>query len=162
MENILEGNNSEAYDLHIFVEKEMLRLNTILRHVGKSTKGSILVRGVVKGNGSAELDGLIKIEKSGSGAESILKDHVMLLNPGAHAIAKPDLDIENNDVSSTHAASVSQIDANKLFYLASRGIAAEDAKKLIVKGFLESEINNIKDQDVRSEFLEKIAEAIDQ
>ncbi|MBN1170297.1 SufD family Fe-S cluster assembly protein [Candidatus Micrarchaeota archaeon] len=160
VESILEGNRSEAHGLHIFVEKETFRLNTVLRHMGKDTKGGILVKGVVKDMGSATLDGMIKIDKSGSGADSILKEHVMLLNPGAHAVANPDLEIENNNVSSTHAATVSQIDDNKLFYLESRGIEIRDAKVLIVSGFLESGINNIKDGEMRTEFLQKTSESL--
>ena len=156
VQTVLQGKKSEAHDLHIFVEKEKLHLDTLLRHVGEDTKGDILVKGVVMGNGSAKLDGMIKIDKTGAGADSILKEHVMLLNPGAHAIANPDLEIENNNVTSTHAASVSQIDEEKLFYLASRGISRDDAKKLIVHGFLESGVETIKNDEMKREFMERL------
>ena len=155
--NILEGKGSEAYDLHIFVEKEDFHLDTLLRHKEKNTKGNILVKGIVRNNGSAKLDGMIKIDKTGAGADSILTEHVMLLDPGAHATANPELEIENNDVSSTHAASVSQIDENKLFYLMSRGIPKDDAKNLIVEGFLESGVNHIKDEKMKKEFMKLIS-----
>ncbi|MEW6722099.1 MAG: SufD family Fe-S cluster assembly protein, partial [Candidatus Micrarchaeota archaeon] len=93
VQNSLEGANSEAYDLHVFVEggESKLHLDSVLRHGGRDTKGNILVKGIVKDKGAATLDGMIKIEKGGGGAESFLSEHVMLLNPGAHASANPEL-----------------------------------------------------------------------
>jgi Fe-S cluster assembly scaffold protein SufB len=155
--NRLEGTGSQAYDLHIFVGKgsEKLQLDAVLRHIGKDTKGNILVKGIVKDSAMVKLDGMIKIDKDGSGANSLLSEHVMLLNPGAHAEAKPELEIENDDVSSTHTASVSQIDEDKIFYLTSRGMSKEDARKLIIEGFLESGIKNVQDEAMRKQFREK-------
>ncbi len=135
--NNLIGDHSEAYDLNIFINKSgNLELDTKLRHTGVNTKGDILVKGIVMKGSRATMNGMIKIDKSGKGAESILKEYVLLLDNDAHAIAKPDLEIENNDVVSTHSASVSQIDEEKIFYMCSRGLSREDAKRLIVEGFL--------------------------
>lgn len=155
--NSLEGDGAEAYDMHIFVEKGevKLHLDTVLHHIAKNTKGSILVKGIVYDKASAKLDGMIKIDKNGAGAESFLSEHVMLMSPQAHASANPELEIENNDVSSRHAASVAQIDEEKLFYLISRGISRDEAKRLIVEGFLSSAIERIEDPDIRRELLEK-------
>ncbi|HSB47146.1 MAG TPA: SufD family Fe-S cluster assembly protein [Candidatus Bilamarchaeum sp.] len=158
----LEGEGAEAYDLHVFIEKgtDRLHLDSRLRHAAKDTKGNILVKGIVRDNAAAKLDGMIKIEKSGGGAESFLSEHVMLLNPGAHATANPELEIENNDVSSRHAASVSQIDEDKIFYLMARGIAREDARNLIIEGFLESAVGRISDEGMRKSLMEKVLAAI--
>ena len=138
--NLLEGRKSEAYDIQLFVGQgnEKLRLDSVLRHHGQDTKGNILIKGVVKDSASADLEGMIKIDKEGRGAESFLSEHAMLLSPNAHASADPKLEIENNDVSSRHSASVSQIDENKIFYMMSRGLGREDAKRLIIQGFFES------------------------
>jgi Fe-S cluster assembly protein SufD len=160
--NSLEGERSEAYDLHVFVEKgeSRLHLDSVLRHAGKDTKGNILVKGIVKDNAVAKLDGMIKIEKGGGGAESFLSEHVMLLNPGAHATANPELEIENNDVSSRHAASVSQIDEEKIFYLMARGISREDSRKLIIEGFLESAVERVNDEKMKKSLMEKVLAAV--
>lgn len=160
--NSLEGERSEAYDLHVFVEKgeNKLHLDSVLRHAGKDTKGNILVKGIVKDNAVAKLDGMIKIEKGGGGAESFLSEHVMLLNPGAHATANPELEIENNDVSSRHAASVSQIDEEKIFYLMARGISRQDSRKLIIEGFLESAIERVMDGKMKKMLMEKVLAAV--
>ncbi|MFH1684803.1 MAG: SufD family Fe-S cluster assembly protein [Candidatus Micrarchaeota archaeon] len=156
--NLLEGDGSQAHDIHIFSERgsSTFNLDARLNHAGKNTEGKIIVKGIVHDSATANLDGMIKIEKNGSGAESILKEHVMLLGPKAHATAKPELEIENNDVNSTHAASVSAIDENKMFYLMSRGIERKEAEKMIVTGFLDSGINLIPDENMKNKFLEII------
>ena len=79
----------------------------------------------------------------------------MLLNPGARADANPQLEIENNDVRSSHSASVGQMSEDKLFYLESRGISRSDARKLLVAGFLGSAIRKIQDESQR-EKIEKM------
>lgn len=156
--NALEGDNSEAYDLEIFAvnENKQLAIDTILLHIGKNTSGNILVKGTAKDSAIAKVDGMIKIEKYANGANSFLDEHVMLLNPGARANTNPQLEIENNDVSSRHAASVAQIDENKLFYLQSRGANYKDARKLIVEGFLSSAIERIDNKEIREKTYELI------
>ncbi len=149
--NHLIGENSQAYDLHIFSENEdkKLALNSILRHANKNTKGNIAVRGIVDDSAWVKLDGMIKIEKNGAGAESFLTQNVILLNSKAHATANPELEIENNDVSSRHAASIAQIDEEKIFYLMSRGVSRNDARELIVNGFLEAVVEKIENEEIR-------------
>ncbi len=160
--NSLDGEGAEAYDIEVFTggKDTKLHLNSVLRHVGRSTKGNILIKGIVKDSASAKLDGMIKIERSGSGAESFLSEHVMLLNPGAHATADPELEIENNDVSSRHAASVSRIDEEKIFYLQSRGIRREDARRLMTEGFLGSAVERIEDRPMRERLMEMVLAAL--
>jgi len=156
--NILDGEKSQAHDIHIFSENgsSAFDLDARLNHNGKNTAGKIIVKGIVHDSATANLDGMIKIGKEGSGAESILKEQVMLLGPKAHATAKPELEIENNDVNSTHAATVSAIDENKIFYLMARGIRRKEAEKMIVTGFLDSGINLIPDENMKNKFLEII------
>ncbi len=160
--NSLEGPGAEAYDIEVFCGRgsAKLRLNSVLRHAGRGTKGNILIKGIVRDTASAKLDGMIKIEKSGGGAESFLSEHVMLLNPGAHATADPELEIENNDVSSRHAASVSRIDEEKIFYLESRGIAREDSRRLITEGFVGSALERIEDEGVRKMLMDVVLAAL--
>jgi Fe-S cluster assembly scaffold protein SufB len=114
----------------------------------------------VKDNARADLGGMIKVEKKGGGAESFLSEHAILLDPGARATADPKLEIGNNDVMSRHSASVSQINDAKVFYLMTRGISRDDARGLIVSGFLESAISRIEDEGFRKEFIETMAKSL--
>ncbi len=151
-ENVLEGNNSTTHESHFFIEEGKLKIKTTLLHRGKDTRGSILARGLVKKKGNVRLDGMIKIEKEGEGADSILEEHVLLLDPTSSAIANPELEIENNDVSSTHAASVAQLREEHIFYLMSRGIPRQEAKKMLLRGFVTKGLDRIPDKEIREKF----------
>jgi len=155
--NNLEGDGSRAEELQVFIVKgsEKLHIDSALNQMGKNTSGWISTRGTVSGHASVDMDGIIKIGKSGAGAESFLSEHAILLSEHAHANAKPELEIENNDVSSRHSASVSRIGEEKLFYLMSRGLSREEAKGLVVEGFLAAAIESIQDPGARDAIMEK-------
>lgn len=60
----------------------------------------------------------------------------MLLNRGATANAKPELEIYADDVKCAHGATVGELDANQLFYAAARGLPPATAKALLLEGFI--------------------------
>ena len=79
-----------------------------------------------------------------------------LLNSGAHAEANPELEIENNDVQSSHSATVGQINPEKLFYLMARGIVEPQARRLLIEGFLESALPRIENREHREHVAQMI------
>ena len=160
--NILVGEGADAHDTSVFIEDGTsdLTLDSRLEHKAPNTKGDILVKGVVKGNASARLDGMIRVEKKGKGAVSFLSEHAILLDPSAHAQADPQLEILNNDVNSRHSASVSRIDEGKIFYCMTRGLDRKSAKKLLTEGFLSSALERINDDNKRKEFEDAIESAL--
>ena len=149
----LAGEKAEAYDVELFIEGDNnnFAINSTLQHTAHSTKGNIYVKGITKDSAKVKLDGMIKVDVTGAGAESFLDQHVILMNPGCHAEANPELEIENNDISSRHSASVSQIDDEKIFYTECRGVSKEQAKELIVEGFLNSAVERIKSDKLKEE-----------
>jgi len=93
---------------------------------------------------------MIKIGRKAKGASSYLACHGMLLGPDAKANAIPSLEIETNDVKATHAASVSPIDEDKIFYLESRGMDKESAKRMVTLGFFDPLIRSVTSEEVRA------------
>jgi Fe-S cluster assembly scaffold protein SufB len=108
-----------------------------LIHQGPHTRGRVLVKSVLKDNSKSLFKGMIKIDKEGRGTESYLAGHAILLDRGAKSDAIPGLEIKTNEVRATHSASVAQMDENQIFYLKTRGLSREGAKREIVGGFLE-------------------------
>ena len=76
----------------------------------------------------------------------------------ATANAKPELEIYADDVKCAHGATVGELDANALFYLASRGIAPAEAKALLLRGFIAGVFDDVAD-DAARESLETAARA---
>jgi Fe-S cluster assembly protein SufD len=84
------------------------------------------------------MKGLITIEKSAIGTDSFLGEFGMNLSKDARSVAIPSLEIDQPDCRrAAHSSSVGPVDETQLFYLESRGIPPDEARKFVVLGFLE-------------------------
>jgi Fe-S cluster assembly scaffold protein SufB len=101
-------------------------------------KGEILVKGVVSENSKASVVGEIDITLKGGGTDSYLKEDLLMLDKTAKVDAIPSLEIKTNDVKAGHGVAVEKLTDDKLFYLMARGISRDEAKKLMLEGFLKS------------------------
>lgn len=114
-------------------------VTVIIHHRAPHTQARTTLKGVGRGHSRISFTGRIIIDEDCGDSHSFLTERVLLLSEQASAEAIPDLEIMTDDVSCSHAASVSNIDQEHLFYLMSRGIGRERAEEMIVEGFLESE-----------------------
>ena len=73
----------------------------------------------------------------------------LLISKRAHADAIPGLEIQANDVRCTHAAAIAQVDPEQLFYLRSRGLPEDVAKRLVIEGFLSALVERFESGSVR-------------
>jgi FeS assembly protein SufD len=139
IDSIMKGPGSSAEDVEIIFGNgnQSFDVTSNLLHFGHSTRGRVLVKSVMKDTSKSLFKGMIKIGKEAKAAESYLAGHAILLDKGAKSDAIPGLEIETNEVKATHSASVAQIDEMQIFYLMSRGLSREGAKREIVNGFLE-------------------------
>jgi Fe-S cluster assembly protein SufD len=71
----------------------------------------------------------------------------MLLSRTATANAKPELEIYADDVKCAHGCAVGELDANGLFYLQSRGLPPEEAKKLMLQAFVAEAFSGAADEE---------------
>jgi len=115
------------------------KLSVRMEHVVAMTQGRVVVRAVVSGGARVEILGMIKIAKEAQGTDSFLELRVLLLDDISFAAVEPQLEIEANEVSAGHAASVSELDESQVQYLQSRGLSRESAEKEIVDGWLKGE-----------------------
>lgn len=95
-------------------------------------------RGVVRSGGRAVFKGMIKIDRVARSADAHLGQRTLLIGDQAFAKSLPELEIDQSDVKAGHAATVSTLDEEAMFYLATRGIGRTHAEKLIADGFLNS------------------------
>jgi Fe-S cluster assembly scaffold protein SufB len=139
IDNIMKGQGASAEDVEIIFgnNDQSFDVTSNLLHYGPNTRGRVLSKSVMKDKSKSLFKGMIKIDKNGKSAESYLAGHAILLDKGAKSDTIPGLEIETNEVRATHSASVAQIDENQIFYLMSRGLNNEEAKREIVSGFLE-------------------------
>lgn len=138
-DSIMKGPGASAEDVEIIfgVGKQSFDVTSNLIHNAEHSRGRVLVKSVLKDTSKSLFKGMIKINKEGKGTESYLASHAILLDKGAKSDSVPGLEIETNEVRATHAASVAQIDENQIYYLLTRGLSRDGAKREIVSGFLE-------------------------
>ena len=119
-------------------------LTSYTRHLGEDTTSDLLSKGVLQERSRNFLKGLITIERSARGSDSFLGEFGMLLGKKSRSVAIPALEIDQPNVRrASHSSSVGPLDENQLFYLQSRGIERETARKMIVLGFLEPVVARI-------------------
>lgn len=131
-----KGEEVEVLGLVLGEDKGEYVLDVVADHKAGDTKGKVEVRAIAKGGAVVRLSGMIKIRKGAGRVEDFLELRALVLDEKSRAYAEPKLEIEADDVVASHAASVSQVDPEQVYYLRSRGIEEERAEELLVEGFL--------------------------
>ncbi len=140
IDNRLEGDRSSVEQVEIVfgAVDQLFDLTSYTTHIGRDTTGNLLSKGALLDRARTYMKGLITIEKSAVGTDSFLGEFGMNLSRDARSVAIPSLEIDQPDCRrAAHSSSVGPIDESQLFYLESRGIPPDEARKFIVLGFLE-------------------------
>ena len=106
-------------------------------HVAPNTSGRIVSKSISKNGGRASYRGLVKVEPGATKSKSSVVCDALILDDRSRSDTYPYIEIEEQDVSIGHEASVSKIGEEQLFYLMSRGLTEAEASTMIVGGFIE-------------------------
>jgi Fe-S cluster assembly protein SufB len=106
-------------------------------HAAPNTTSIITSKGISKGNGKQNYRGLVKIYPGCHGAKSTVRCDALMLDETAQSQTFPVMEVEEDDVTIGHEASVSKVGEEQLFYLMSRGLSESDATAMVVNGFIE-------------------------
>jgi Fe-S cluster assembly scaffold protein SufB len=140
VDNRLAGDRSSVEQVEIVfaADDQLFDLTSYTRHIGRDTTGNLLSKAVLLDESRSYMKGMITIEKTAVGTDSFLGEFGMNLSRKARSVAIPSLEIDQPDCRrAAHSSSVGPIDEAQLFYLESRGIPPDEARKFIVLGFLE-------------------------
>ncbi len=106
-------------------------------HAAPNTSSSIISKSISKGHGRSSYRGLVQINDGATGAKSNVECDALLLDETAKTDTYPYIEIEEKSAHVGHEATVSKLSDEQIFYLMSRGLAEDEAKALIIRGFLE-------------------------
>jgi Fe-S cluster assembly protein SufB len=106
-------------------------------HVAPNTTSKITSKSISKSEGRASYRGLLKVHKGAHNSKSNVVCDALLLDPQSRSDTYPYIEIDEDDVTVGHEASVSKIGEEQLFYLMSRGLSEEQAAGMVVSGFIE-------------------------
>ncbi len=145
LESVMKDSGATSENVEVVFGAGTQRFDTVsnITHSGPNTSGHAISKGVVRDKARSIFKGMIRIDKNAKNSRAYLAEHAMILSKDALADAIPGLEIETNEVKATHSASVSQISEEEIFYLTSRGLSEDEAKKLIIVGFFEPIVERI-------------------
>lgn len=106
-------------------------------HAAPHTSSRIISKSISKGSGRASYRGLCKVYPGAVNARATVQCDALLLNENSQTDTYPYIEVEEQQSSVGHEASVSKISEEQLFYLMSRGLAKDEAGAMIVRGFIE-------------------------
>jgi Fe-S cluster assembly protein SufB len=106
-------------------------------HCAPNTSSRVVSKSISKGGGRAGYRGLAKVVKGAHNCKSSVVCDALILDPESRSDTYPYIEVEEDDVTMEHEASVSKIAEEQLFYLMSRGLTEAEASAMIVTGFIE-------------------------
>ena len=106
-------------------------------HFSPDTSSKIVSKSISKDSGRASYRGLLKVYPEAGNVKSNVVCDALLLDDNSRSDTYPYIEIDNQDVTIGHEASVSKVGEEQLFYLMSRGLSEEEATTMIVSGFIE-------------------------
>lgn len=106
-------------------------------HFAPNTSSKITSKSISRGNGRSSYRGLIKVMPRAEGSKSNVVCDALLLDPESRSDTYPYIEVETQDVTLGHEATVSRVGDEQLFYLMSRGLSQEEATTMVVSGFIE-------------------------
>jgi Fe-S cluster assembly protein SufD len=143
------GGHSEMLGLYFTDGSQHVDHRSLQDHAAPHCTSDLLYKGALKDSSRVVYSGLIHIHPGATGSDAYQTNRNIVLSEDAKADSIPNLEIENNDVRCSHAASVGPVDDTTLFYLQSRGIPRDEAERLIVTGFFQEVLDRVPLEEVR-------------
>jgi len=139
------GSQAHLYGLSYSDSGQHLESQVYLFHKGRDTRGDVLYKGALQGAGARSVwIGDVLIGPDAVGTDSYEANRNLVLTDGARAESIPNLEIETGDIRGAgHASATGRFDDEQLFYLQSRGISEDEARRLVVVGFLSDIVQRI-------------------
>ncbi len=152
VEAVLEGPGAHSEMLGVYFTDGTQHFDhrSLQDHAAPNGTSDLLYKGALKDASRAVYSGLIRVRPGAQKTDAFQTNRNVVLSDQAKADSIPNLEIENNDVRCSHAASVGPVDEDVLFYLQSRGIPADEGERLIVRGFFQEVLDRVGLEEVRS------------
>ena len=128
-----------------------LEIVTTVRHAEPSAVSRQTVRSVLGGKATGSYVGKVAVARDAQHTDSEQSVKAMLLDRGATANCKPELEIYADDVKCAHGASVGELDPAQLFYAAARGLDPAAARALLLEGFIAGLWDDVADEVQRAD-----------
>jgi Fe-S cluster assembly protein SufD len=143
-----EGSKVRSSGFYFANTAQHFDLETRILHQAPSTTSNFIYKGVLQDQSRSIWQGMIFVSPDAIKADGYQGNQNLLLSHQARADSIPALEILENDVQCSHSATMGSIDPDQLFYLESRGVSRVEAEKLIVQGFFQPLLAEVRDQQL--------------
>ncbi len=152
------GGEVELLGTYFAGEKQFLEHRSYVDHAVANCKSRVTYKGALQGDGARTVwVGDVLIRQAAEGTDTYELNRNLLLTDGARADSVPNLEIETGEIEGAgHASASGRFDDEHLFYLQARGINPLDAKRLVVRGFLNEVIQQIGIESLEARLNESI------
>lgn len=147
----------EIKGLAIASDTEELKTTILVEHLVENTASNQVIKSIGADEASISVISKIVIVDGADNTEAHLLNKNILLSDTAKVEAKPELEIDHDNVICTHGSATGQLDEEALFYLTSRGISRKDASKLLLEAFVK---DILEDEPQEQEYLTKLQELL--
>jgi len=134
--SLAEGADFELYAANIGGGLSTNEIVTNVKHIGPGGRSRQVIRSVLNGKAVGSYLGKVEVARGAQQTDGEQSVKAMLLDRGATANCKPELEIFADDVKCAHGATVGELDAMQLFYAESRGLDPASARALLLEGFV--------------------------
>ena len=131
---------------------QVLDTTTYVEHVAAGCRSRQVYKGVLDGKARGIFQGKIHVRPDAQQTDGHQLSRALLLSPRAEIDTKPELEIYADDVKCSHGATAGELDAEALFYLMSRGITADAARRILIEAFVAEALSEIRLSQVAEDF----------
>ncbi|GBC92857.1 FeS cluster assembly protein SufD [bacterium HR15] len=151
LQHLMNGQGAEARPLGLFFgdDQQHLDFRTLQDHRVGNTVSDLLYKGVLDDEAQSVFSGMIRVHQGAQHTDAYQANRNLLVSDRARAHSIPNLEIGANEVRCTHGATVGPVQPDEMFYLRSRGLDPATAEAVIVMGFFEQVLREVKPADLR-------------
>lgn len=152
------GASAELLGVYFATEGQFFEHRMFVDHKVPHAKSRVNYKGALAGEGAHTVwVGDVFIRAAAEGTDTYELNRNLLLTDGARADSVPNLEIETGEIEGAgHASTTGRFDDEHLFYLMSRGISLENARRLVVRGFFNEVISEIGNEEIETRLMERI------
>ena len=128
-------------------------ITTLMQHKHPESKSNQHIKGILQKDSSGVFQGKVVVSQDAQKTDAFQFNQNLLLSENAEVNVKPELEIYADDVKCSHGATTGELDEQMLFYLRSRGLNKEEAKKILIEGFVNELFENVANKELKKKLL---------
>ena len=153
--------HADLFGVSLATGEGIIDQHTTVHHLSAHCSSSELYKGIASGKSTCVFNGRIYVAKHAQKTDAYQSSKNILVSESASVYAKPELEIYANDVKCSHGTSTGKLDTHALFYLKSRGIGEENARRLLLQAFTRDITSQIGAAEITTYIERAISESLD-